>query len=83
LKQNHKGGWIPLIIGGITAGTAIYQAIKHARHLAAEEAEKKRHNEEMEKIARSKNTTSISIGSGLKKKKKTKSNRYQLQTLKD
>ena len=54
-----------------SGGTAIYTAIKNARHQAAEEAEKKRHNEEMEKIAQSKKT--LSIWSGLKK--------YQIQPL--
>ena len=68
MKKNHKGGWIPLLLVGLSAGATIYTAIKNDRHQAAEEAERKRHNEEMEKIAHSKKT--ISKGSGLKKEKK-------------
>jgi hypothetical protein len=68
LERNHKGGWIQLLLAGLGAGSAIYSAIRNARHQAAEEEERKRHNAEMEKIAQSKKT--LSIGSGLKEKKK-------------
>lgn len=78
LKINHKGGYLNLFLAAIGAGAAIYTAIKNARHQAAEQEEVKRHNAEMEKIAQIKGT--ISIGSGLKKK--AKSNRRQIRTLK-
>ena len=68
MKINHSGGFLPILfaalgaIGALAGGSAaIANAVKTLQHQSAEEAEMKRHNVEMEKIAKA--------GSGLKKKK--------------
>ena len=67
LKTNHSGGFLPIhfaTLGAIEAlaggSAAIANAVKTSQHQAAEEEESKRHNLEMEKIAKEKQ------GSGLK-----------------
>jgi hypothetical protein len=67
LKNNHSGGFLPILfaalgaIGALAGGSAaIANAVKTSQHQKEEEEEMKRHNKEMEKIAK---------GSGLKKKK--------------
>ena len=74
LKTNYTGGFLPILfaalgpIAALAAGSAaIANAVKTSQHQSAEEAEIKRHNIEMEKIAQSKKN--LSLGSGLKKKK--------------
>ena len=55
-------------IGALAGGSAaIANVVKTSQHQSAEEAEMKIHNEEMEKIAKSKWTLCLT-GSGLKKK---------------
>jgi hypothetical protein len=73
-NQIKTGGFLPILIGIATAlaalaggGTAIANSVTGAKHQAAVEAETKRHNAEMEKIAQ--NAKSITIGSGIKKKR--------------
>jgi len=75
-EQIKTGGFLPALIaaiptilswlGGIggvgSAAAAITNAIKTAKHQSAEEEEAKRHNLEMEKLTKEKQT-----GSGLKK----------------
>jgi hypothetical protein len=77
LKTNHTGGFLPILfaalgaIGTLAGGSAaIANAVKTLQHQSAEEAETKRHNAEMEKIAQSKKT--LSLGSGVKRTKKKK-----------
>jgi len=72
LKRNHSDGFLPIhfaalgALGALAGGSAaIANAVKASQHLSTEEAEAKRHNAEMEKIAQSKKT--LSLGSGLKK----------------
>lgn len=71
--QIKKGGFIPLIIAGIGAASAlaggasaIVNSVVEAKHKKAMERETTRHNKEMEKIVSK--TKTIQIGSGLKKK---------------
>ena len=61
LKANHSGGFLPIpfaalgAIGALAGGSAaIANSVKTSQHQSAEEAEMKIHNEEMEKIAKSK-----------------------------
>lgn len=68
-KEIKEGGFLPLIIAGIGAASAlaggassVYSAITDAKHKKRMEQETIRHNKEMEKIKLQ--------GSGLKKKKK-------------
>ena len=77
LKNNHTGGFLPILfaalgaIGALAGGSAaIANAVKTSQHQNAEEAETKRHNAEMEKIAQS--TKTLSLGSGVKRTKKMK-----------
>ena len=72
LKRNHSGGFLPLLFAGLAAlgalaggSAAIANAVKTSQHQSTEEAEAKRHNAKMDKIAQSKKT--LSLGSGLKK----------------
>ena len=72
-EQIKTGGFLPLLlpilaalggVGGLAGGAAaIANAVKTSQHQNAEEEETKRHNLEMEKIAKTKQG-----GSGLKKK---------------
>lgn len=68
-KQIKEGGFLPILIAGISAASAlaggasaVYSAITDAKHKKLMEQETIRHNKEMEKI--------ISQGAGLKKKNK-------------
>jgi len=72
IRINHSGGFLPLIFAGIGAlgallggGAAIPNSVIEAKHKTAEEEEIKRHNKEMERLA--KNAKSLSIGTCLKK----------------
>jgi hypothetical protein len=74
LKTNHTGGFLPILfaalgaLGALAGGSAaIANAVKTSQHQSAEEAEMKRHNREMEKLAH---------GSGLKKNPNVKQFRY-------
>ena len=76
-EQIKTGGFLPIllaILGAVvaTAGgaAAVANSVISAKHQSAEEEEMKRHNREMETIA--KNAKTLSIGTGLKAKKKTK-----------
>ena len=79
LRINRSGGFLPLLFAALGAigalaggGAAIANAVKTSQHQSAEEAEIKRYNQEMEKIAQ--RAKIVSIGSGLKKKKKERKN---------
>jgi len=70
-KQIKEGGFLPIIIAGISAASAlaggasaVYSAVTDAQHKKRMEQETIRHNKEMEKIR--------SQGAGLKEKKKRK-----------
>lgn len=74
IKHEQTGGFLPLVIAGIGAASAlaggasaVYTAITDSKHKKRMEQEIIRHNKEMEKI-----NSKTSQGSGLKKKKKTK-----------
>jgi hypothetical protein len=81
-ERIKTGGFLPALIaaipsiieilGGLGAAaggvTAIVNSVKTAKHQSAEEEEMKRHNLEMEKIAKTKQALSLT-GSGLKTKK--------------
>ena len=73
LRINHSGGFLPLVFAGISAlgaliggGAAVANTVIQAKHKQSEEDEIKRHNAEMENIA--KNAKSFYTGSGLKTK---------------
>jgi len=70
-KQIKEGGFLPLVLAGISAASAlaggasaVYSAVTDAQHKKLMEKETIRHNKELERI--------ISQGAGLKKKKKLK-----------
>jgi hypothetical protein len=59
LKTNHSGGFLPIVfaalgtIGALAGGSAaIANVVKTSQHQNIEEEEMKRHNKEMEKIAK-------------------------------
>lgn len=75
-KKIILGGFLPILFAALGAfgalaggGAAVGNAVMNSkRHSAEEEEEMKRHNIEMEKIAKSKQAL-ILMGSGLKTKK--------------
>jgi len=73
LKANHTGGFLPIYVAALGAlgrlawgASAVTNAVISAKHQSAEEKKLKRHNSEMEKIAKSKQVLSLT-GSGLKR----------------
>jgi hypothetical protein len=73
-RINHLGGSLPLIfavleaLGPLLLGeTAVATSVINIKHKSTEEAETKRHNEEIERIAES--VKILIIGSDLKKTK--------------
>ena len=69
LKTNHKGGIMPIrfaalgALGALAGGTvAIANAIKTSQHQSAYEAEMKKHNLGMEKIAQTKQLVQVYVG---------------------
>lgn len=70
-KTRKRGGYlIPLVTGAIGATTGLYKTYKDVQHSRKLLEENIRHNQELEKILREKNTVNLKTGSGYKKKRK-------------